>query len=100
MQSGEQNDRLAQIEQALSQLTKGLERMELLEVLDRVSQANYVDPDSLQRWTRVRWADGSINTEIVQIYVLRSLNGRFRRGGRVVVGDHNWQDDEVKSKDV
>jgi hypothetical protein len=91
---------LAEMEQAFSELTKGLEGMQLLRVLERVSHANEVDVEYFDRWARIRHGDGTTATGIVQMNVLRHLTGRFRRGQKVVVGDRVWQSDEIKSQDA
>lgn len=98
MQGPKDKEALAEIEQALSELTKGLEGMHLLRVLDRVSHANEVDAEHFDRWTRIRHRDGTINTSIVQMKVLQHLTGRFRRGQKVVVEERVWHDAEAKSK--
>jgi hypothetical protein len=51
MQEPNDKETLAAIEQALSQITKGLEGMHLLRVLERVSYENKVDQDYFDRWT-------------------------------------------------
>jgi hypothetical protein len=96
MQEHKDKDAVVGIEQALSELTKALEGMQLLQVLERVSYENEVDVEHFDRWTRIRWADGSIATNMVQMKVVHHLTGRFRRGQKVLVGDRVWRNDEVK----
>ena len=96
MQEPKDKDAVVAIEQALSELTKDLKGMQLLRVLERVSFENEVDVEHFDRWTRIRWADGSIATNMVQMKVVHHLTGRFRRGQKVLVGDRVWRNDEVK----
>jgi hypothetical protein len=100
LQGSKDKGTLAEIEQALSEFTKGLEGMQLLQVLERVSYENEVDVEHFDRWTRIRRADGLIATNIVQMKVLHQLTGRYRRGEKVMVGDHVWCEGEVKSKNA
>jgi|SoiMetStandDraft_2_1073263.scaffolds.fasta_scaffold47104_2 hypothetical protein len=54
MQEPKDKDAVVAIEQALSELTKGLEGIQLLRVLERVSYENEVDVEHFDRWTRIR----------------------------------------------
>ena len=53
-QEPKDKDAVVAIEQALSELTKGLEGIQLLRVLERVSYENEVDVEHFDRWTRIR----------------------------------------------
>jgi hypothetical protein len=100
MQDLKEKEPLVAIELALTRLTNGLGSRQLLRVLERVSYENEVEQDYFDRWTRIGRADGSTATDIIQMKVLHHLTGRFRRGQKVVIGEHVWNNDKVEIKEV
>jgi hypothetical protein len=89
---------LAEIERAFDFFISGTKGEETIRKLYHLAETNGEDFERFWRANKVKYADGSWAADIIARRMLGKLQGRYRRGQALVIGEHTWPANVAKAK--
>ena len=89
---------LAEIEHAFDFFISGTKGEETIRKLYHLAETNGEDFERFWRANKVKYRDGSWAADIIARRMLSKLQGRYRRGQALVIGEHTWAANVEKAK--
>jgi hypothetical protein len=89
---------LAEIERAFEFFMSSTKGEETIRKLYRLAEVNGEDFERFWRASKVKYADGSWAAGIIARRMLDKLQGRYRQGKALLIGEHTWPANPQKAK--